>query len=214
MENSIRFAVAPTLQEGGVMLTSAQLAVLAEIAGPEAIMEMTSFHQLYVEMPGSSLDDITPRLEAVGLEVYPVGFVTKSLIACHFCRGAEESGLDTAQAINKVIAGIPTPYPMKIGYAGCPIATSEPLLKDIGIVKMRDTFDIYIGGEAKTIKEMRIAELFRSNVTANELLILIPSMIQAYAEHAKNKERFHRFLKRNTLEKYKEWVQECLIRAS
>ncbi|MGZ9584430.1 nitrite reductase [Paenibacillus marinisediminis] len=214
MDNTIRFAVAPALQEGGVMLTSAQLAVLAEIAGTDAIMEMTSFHQLYVEMPGSSLDEITLRLEAVGLEVYPVGFVTKSLIACHFCRGAEESGLDTAQAINQVIAGIPTPYPMKIGYAGCPIATSEPLLKDIGIVKMRDTFDIYIGGEAKTIKELRIAELFRSNVTANELLTLIPSMIQAYAEHAKNKERFHRFLKRNTLEQYNEWVQECLERAS
>ena len=186
MENSIRFAVAPKLQERGVMLTSAQLAALADIAGPHAIIEMTSFHQIYIEMQGETLEDVTARLSEVGLDVYPVGFVTKSLIACHFCRGAEESGLDTAKAVNQVIAGIPVPSPMKIGYAGCGIATSEPLMKDIGIVKMRDTFDIYVGGEPKTIKENKVAQLFISGVTADELLIWLPAMIQAYGQSAKS----------------------------
>lgn len=203
-----RFAVTAPLQLGGVMLTAVQLAELAAIIGEGAMLELTSFHQLYVEMTEVDMEQIKPRIEAIGLEVHPIGFVTKSLIACHFCRGAEESGLETARAVNRVIAGLPTPYPMKIGYAGCPIATSEPLMKDIGIVKMRDEFDIYVGGEPKTLKETVSASLFRSKVSAAELLTLLPIMIEVYVEHAKKKERFHRFLKRHTLAQYQEWVED------
>jgi hypothetical protein len=58
---------------------------------------------------------------------------TKSLIDCNFCRGAEEAGLDVAKDLNGAIAGHEVPSPLKIGYAGCALGTSEPLLKDIGV---------------------------------------------------------------------------------
>jgi precorrin-3B C17-methyltransferase len=47
--------------------------------------------------------------------------------------------------------------------SGCALGTSEPLLKDIAVVKMRDVFDIYVGGEAKGLKA-GIAQLIMPGV--------------------------------------------------
>ncbi|WP_278043214.1 hypothetical protein [Paenibacillus elgii] len=62
---------------------------------------MNTFKQLYAEVPLERRDAIKEDLERYGLEVYPAGFATKSLIACNFCKGAEETGLDTARTLNK-----------------------------------------------------------------------------------------------------------------
>lgn len=113
---------------------------------------MTTFKQLYVEMEEDRAESAKSALEAAGLQIHPAGFYTKSLITCNFCKGAEEAGLSVARSLDEAIAGRETPSPLKIGYSGCALATGEPLLKDIGIVKMRDTFDVYAGGEAKTLK--------------------------------------------------------------
>ncbi|MNI37207.1 Nitrite reductase [NAD(P)H] [compost metagenome] len=164
---------------------------------------MTSFKQLYVEVTVDQEEVIKEELERSGLEVNPAGFVTKALIACNFCRGGEEAGLETAQILNQAIAGIVTPTPLKIGYAGCALGTSEPLLKDISVVKMRDTFDIYVGGEPKGIKAA-IAKLLCTGVTKERLVMVITNIIDFYKEHAKGKEKFSKFLDRITLEQLKE----------
>jgi hypothetical protein len=57
-----------------------------------------------------------------------------------------------AALLDRAIVGKEVPSPLKIGYAGCALGTSEPLLKDIAVVKMNDVYDIYVGGEAKGIK--------------------------------------------------------------
>lgn len=46
--------------------------------------------------------------------------------------------------------------PLQDWMSGCALATGEPLLKDIGIVKMRDRYDIHIGGEAKSLERCSI----------------------------------------------------------
>ena len=88
---------------------------------------------------------------------------------------------------------------MKIGYAGCALGTSEPLLKDIGIVKMRDKFDIYVGGEPKGLKT-RIAKLLISGLTEERLAPVITAIIDYYKANAKAKEKFSRFIDRVTIE--------------
>lgn len=40
----------------------------------------------------------------------------------------------------------------KVGYVGCVFGISEFFLRDIGIVKMKEKFDIYVGGDLKGIK--------------------------------------------------------------
>ncbi|MFX3635039.1 MAG: nitrite reductase [Candidatus Pristimantibacillus sp.] len=198
-----KMAVSPAIQVGGSLFKPEQLAKIGALVDSDAKIEMTSFKQLYVEVPVDKHDAIKEELERSGLEVYPAGFATKALIACNFCKGEEEAGLETARTLNSAIAGIETPTPLKIGYAGCALGTSEPLLKDIGVVKMRDKFDIYVGGEPKGIKAAA-AELLHSGVSRDQLVQVITNIIDFYKEHAKGKEKFSKFVNRITLEQLKE----------
>ncbi|MEK4293072.1 nitrite reductase [Paenibacillus sp. FSL H8-0261] len=194
-----KIAVAPPIQVGGSLFTPEQLATIGAIVGTNARIEMTSFKQLYLEVPLEHREEIVEQLERTGLEVYPAGFVTKSLIACNFCKGAEEAGLAVAQKLNQSIAGIETPMPLKIGYAGCALGTSEPLLKDISVVKMRNTYEVFIGGEPKGLKTS-IAQSLRSGLSEDQLIPVILSLINYYKANAKGKEKFRKFIDRMTIE--------------
>lgn len=194
-----KIAVAPPIQVGGSLFTPEQLATIGAILGMHAQIEMTSFKQLYLEVPLEQREVIIEQLERIGLEVYPAGFVTKSLIACNFCKGAEEAGLAVAQKLNQSIAGIETPMPLKIGYAGCALGTSEPLLKDISVVKMRNTYEVFVGGEPKGLKTS-IAQSLRSGLTEDQLIPVILSLINYYKANAKGKEKFKKFIDRMTIE--------------
>lgn len=203
MGEKTKIAVSPAIQVGGSIFTPEQLAKIGTVVGVDAKIEMTTFKQLYVEVPLDRRDTIEEELRRSGLEVYPAGFATKSLIACNFCKGAEEAGLETALMLNQAIAGIETPTPIKVGYAGCALGTSEPLLKDIGVVKMRDTFDIYLGGEPKGLKAA-LAKLLVSGLSEARLVPVITNIIDHYKENAKGKEKFSKFVDRITLEQLKQ----------
>lgn len=193
------FAVTPGFEVGGSLFKPEQLAVLGSIVGNEAKIELTTFKQLYVKMDEAHIDEVQQKLKEYGLFIYPAGFYTKSLIACNFCRGAEEAGLDIANSLNEAIAGLPTPSPLKIGYAGCALGTSEPLLKDIGVIKMKDTYDIYVGGEPKSTKAA-VAELFLSNISSDQMIPIVLKLIEYYQQNAKKKEKFRKFVQRITID--------------
>lgn len=199
MGETTKIAISPAIQAGGSLFEPEQLARIGAVVEPDARIEMTPFKQLYAEVPLEKRETIQEELERYGLEVYPAGSATKSLIACNFCKGAEAAGLETARLLNQAIAGIETPTPLKIGYAGCALGTSEPLLKDIGVVKMRDTFDIYAGGEPKGMKPS-FAKLLLSGVTEDRLVPAVTSLIDYYKAHAKGKEKFSKFVDRVSLE--------------
>ncbi|WP_338080760.1 hypothetical protein [Cohnella luojiensis] len=116
----------------------------------DAEIEFTTFKQLYIDIEEDHFDETKEKLVEAGLEVYSTGFFSKNLIACNFCRGVEEAGLTVAIKLNEIVAGHTVPSPLKVGYAGCANATSEPLFKDIGIIKMKNGFNIYVGGEGKS----------------------------------------------------------------
>ncbi|MFS0855596.1 MULTISPECIES: nitrite reductase [Paenibacillus] len=211
MVEKIKIAISPVIQLGGSLFTPNQLVKIGNSVGTDAKVEMTTFKQLYAEVPIEQREAIKEELERIGLEVNPAGFVTKSLIACNFCKGAEEAGLETAKTLNKAIAGIETPAPLKIGYAGCALGTSEPLIKDIGVVKMRDKFDIYVGGESKGLKTS-FAKLLCSEITEDQLICAVTGIIDFYKEQAKGKEKFSKFVKRISLEQLQQIAEKSIER--
>ncbi|WP_339320862.1 nitrite reductase [Paenibacillus sp. FSL W8-0194] len=198
-----KIAVSTPIQVGGNVITPEQLTVIASAAGPDAHIEITPFRQIYVEIAAEEKEKVTEQLQQAGLEVCPAGAVVKGLIACQFCKGAEDAGLATAQAIHQAIAGMAAPVPIKVAYAGCALGTSEPLLKDIGVVKMKDTFSIYVGGEPKGIKTA-IAELLAEGLKEEQIIPAIMKVIDFYKSNAKGKEKFAKFVRRMTLEKIRE----------
>ncbi|CAG7657033.1 nitrite reductase [Paenibacillus allorhizosphaerae] len=201
------FAVTPGFEVGGTVFKPEQLAVLGAAVGADARIEMTTFKQLYVEMQEERAEEAKFKLQQIGLEVYPAGFYTKSLITCNFCKGAEEAGLSTARALDEAVAGLAAPSPLKIGYSGCALATGEPLLKDIGVVKMRDAYDIYIGGEAKSLKAAP-GFLFMERVSEDQLIPVVRGLIQYFQDHGKKKEKFSKFIERVTADALRAAVVE------
>jgi precorrin-3B C17-methyltransferase len=200
-----KFAVTPGFEVGGFLFKPEQLAILGSIVGEDANIEMTNFGQLYVAMDEQRLEEVQEQLRKTGLKIQPTGFYTKNLIACNFCRGAEEAGLEIAKTLDRAIAGHATPSPLKIGYAGCALGTSEPLLKDIAVIKMRDTFDIYVGGEPKGLKAA-LGQQFMSGLTEDQLIPVVTTLINYFQENGKKKEKFSKFIKRTAIEKLKEEV--------
>lgn len=200
MDQKVKIAAAAPIQVGGSLFTGEQLALIGSIAGQDVLIEMTPFKQLYIEVAADRKAEIEERLRNAGLEIYPQGAITKNVYACNFCKGAKEAGLETARRLNKAIAGIETPTPLKVGYAGCALGTSEPLLKDIGIIKMKDRFNIYLGGEPKGIKA-GLGELLISDIDEEQMIPFVLAIIKFYIANAKGKESFSKFVKRLGIEK-------------
>ncbi|MCM3631623.1 nitrite reductase [Paenibacillus glycanilyticus] len=194
-----KFAVSPGFEEGGSLFKPEQLAMLGSIVGADAKIELTTFKQLYIEMDENRIEDVQVQLRLVGLDIQPAGFYTKNLNTCNFCRGAADAGLDLAKRLDQAIAGKEVPSPLKIGYAGCALGTSEPLLKDISVVKMNKVYDVYVGGEAKGIKA-RLGELFVSGIPEEQVISLVTRLITVFQEQGKKKEKFSKFVERITKE--------------
>ncbi|WP_245772957.1 hypothetical protein [Paenibacillus catalpae] len=130
-------------------------------------------------MDEERLEEVKKELAEKGLEIYPSGFVTKSLITCNFCRGAEDAGVEIAQKLNRMIAGIPMPSPLKIGYAGCALGTSEPLA---------------------------FAELFVTGVDAEQMMNIVQRLVAYFQANGKNKEKFIKFIGRISIEELRNAV--------
>ncbi|WP_121614282.1 nitrite reductase [Mesobacillus foraminis] len=186
----------------GAKLNAKQLGVIAEhlIDGEE--LELTTFQQLYIEVPESKVEFVKGQFREAGVSCYPVGNYVKSLRTCNFCKGAEGEGMPVAIELNKRIAGKQVPFTLRPAYTGCPIGCGEPLVNDIGVMKVRDGYDLYIGGYAKG-KIAQIGILIMEQLTPEQLYVAVEKIIDIYAEHGKKREPLFKFINRYGLENLK-----------
>lgn len=182
----------------GAKLNAKQLMVIADYLGDQEL-ELTTFQQLYIEVLESDLVFIQKKFEEVGLSCYPVGNYVKSLRHCNFCKGAEEEGMPVAIELNKRIAGRPVPFTLRPAYTGCPIGCGEPLVNDIGVMKSRKGYDLYIGGKAKGA-DAKTGTLLLEQVQPNELYEAVDKVIDFYSENGKKREPFYKFVNRMGVE--------------
>ncbi len=179
----------------GAKLNAKQLMTICKYMGEDEELELTTFQQLYIEIPEDQKEEIMKEFENVGLACYPVGNFVKSLRTCNFCKGEEEEGMPVAKELNRRIAGKPVPFTLKVAYTGCPIGCGEPMLSDIGVMKIRDHYNLYVGGKAKG-KDAEVGTLLKENLTPEELYETVEKMIDVYAEMGKKRETFHKFMSR------------------
>lgn len=194
MENKIKIAVNGGIGFGA-KLNSKQLMTISKYMDEEDELELTTFQQLYIEILEEDKDEVIKEFESVGLKCYPVGNYVKSLRTCNFCKGEEREGMPVAKEINRRVAGKPVPFTLKVAYTGCIIGCGEPMLSDIGVMKYKDHYNLYVGGKAKG-KDAEVGSLLRENLTPEELYNTVEKIIAVYAEKGKKRETFHKFLKR------------------
>ncbi|GED32077.1 nitrite reductase [Brevibacillus centrosporus] len=192
--NRVTFAVSPEIRVGGTVFTPKDMIAIGQIVGDDAQIELTTFQQLIVEMNEEKSEEAKKALRDKGLCVYETGSVVKNLSVCTFCKGAEEEGLLAARNLNDSIVGMTVPFTMRVGYTGCPNACGEPLVKDIGIVKRKETFEIYVGGQTKTL-EAKMAELLVDQVKEEDLSPIVKSVVTLYQEKGKSGRSFSNLCK-------------------
>ncbi|MBT2690911.1 nitrite reductase [Bacillus sp. ISL-47] len=183
----------------GAKLTAKQLIILTKYMEENGELELTTFQQLYLEIDAERKEEIIKEFEQAGLYCYPVGSYVKSLRTCNFCKGEEEEGMPVAKEINKRIAGRPVPFTLKPAYTGCPVGCGEPLMNDIGIMKMKDTYDLYIGGKSKG-RDAEAGTLYMEGLNPDHLYSAIDKLIGIYQQNGKKREAFHKFVKRVGIE--------------
>jgi len=179
----------------GAKLNSKQLIIISKYLDEKEEIELTTFQQLYIEILEDKKEEIIEEFQNVGLECYPVGNFVKSLRTCNFCKGEEEEGMPVAKELNRLFAGEPVPVTLKVAYTGCPIGCGEPMLSDIGIMKIRDHYNLYVGGKAKG-KDAEVGSLLIENLTPEELYNAIEKILALYSQLGKKRETFYKFLKR------------------
>lgn len=179
----------------GSKLTAKQLLALAKYLEEGEELELTTFQQLYIEIPEDKKEEVIREFEETGLHCYPVGNYVKSLRTCNFCKGAEEEGMPVAIELNKKIAGKPVPFTLRAAYTGCPVGCGEPLINDIGIMKIKDNYNLYVGGKSKG-KDAEAGYLLLENLGPEELLLYVENLVQLYSEQGKKREAFHKFINR------------------
>jgi len=190
------FAVTPGLKH---LFTGRQLALLGEIVGDEAIVELTTFQQLLVQMDASRAEAARLALHEAGLKTYPAGAVVKNVRACGFCQGDEVEGYATAVALDETVAGMPVPFTLRVGYTGCTNGCGEPLMQDIGVVKAPEGFRIYAGGRASGLTP-RPGQLVAEGIAEEGLPEAVRRLIAFYQQHGQRRERFWKFVDRVGLE--------------
>ncbi|RSD25232.1 nitrite reductase [Mesobacillus subterraneus] len=193
-EKTVKLAVNGGINFGS-KLNARQLLVLAKYLPDDQELELTTFQQLYIEIPEGRKEEAVAEFEAAGLSCYPVGSFVKSLRTCNFCKGAEEEGMPVAIELNRRIAGKPVPFTLKPAYTGCPVGCGEPLVNDIGIMKVGEGYNLYAGGKSKG-QDAAPAGLLFEQLTPEELYQKVDRLIEIYAEHGKKREQMHKFMNR------------------
>ncbi len=191
----------------GAKLNAKQIAVIIEYLNDEHELELTTFQQLYIDIPESQVELAKERFKEAGLSYYPVGNFVKSLRTCNFCKGVEEEGMPVAIELNKRIAAKPVPFTLRPAYTGCPVGCGEPLVNDIGVMKRRNGYDLYIGGKAKG-KDAQVGTLLMEQLIPEQLYKAIEKMIDLYAEHGKKRESFFKFINRFGIDNLKNEISE------
>ena len=201
MEKMVKLAVNGGIAFGS-KLNAKQLAVIAAYMNEGDELEVTTFQQLYIEVLESKVLEVTERFTEVGLACYPVGNFVKSLRTCNFCKGSEQEGMPVAKELNTRIAGQAVPFTLRPAYTGCPIGCGEPLVNDIGVMKMRNGYDLYVGGKAKGF-DAATGTLLLTQLEPEQLYEAVEKIIAIYAEQGKKREPFFKFIHRFGIENLK-----------
>lgn len=179
----------------GAKLDAKQLVTISKYMNENDELELTTFQQLYIEIPENRKEEIMEEFESVGLACYPVGNFVKSLRTCNFCKGEEREGMPVAKELNRRFAGKPVPFTLKMAYTGCPIGCGEPMLSDIGVMKFKNHYNLYVGGKAKGM-DAEVGYLLEENLTPDELYETVEKIMDAYSQMSEKRESFFKFWKR------------------
>lgn len=194
------FAIAPHIPAG--VATPDILRKIADVAEryQAAAIKVTSAQRIAIV--GLQPEDVPKAWEDLGMDPgHAVGLCVRSVKVCpgmSFCKRGLQETLGIGTEIDKRYHGMSLPSKFKIGIAGCPNKCTDSASVDLGIMGTSKGYHLYVGGNGGV--KPRMADLLLENLTADQLIPAIDSIIEYYKEKAKPQERLGRLIDRMGLE--------------
>lgn len=183
----IKFPVTPHIPGG--LTTSEQLRQIADIAdqygGSLKIVGSA------ITIIGITLADGEKAIAELGCK--GESFIAKAVRSVSFCPGkpdcprALQDSSPLGLALDEEFFGQELPGKLRIAVSGCPNCCVEPLVKDIGMYGTAKGYTLAVGGSSGL--KAQIAKVVAEKVPAEEIPIIIRSILAYYRNHGKTKER-------------------------
>lgn len=190
----IKFPVTPHIPGG--LTTSQQLRQIADIAdqygGSLKIVGNT------ITIIGLSLADGEQAMAKLGCK--SESFIAKAVRSVAFCPGkphcprALQDSSTLGMALDEEFFGQELPGKLRIAVSGCPNCCVEPLVKDIGMYGTAKGYTLAVGGSSGF--HAQVARVVGEKVPAEEISLIIPSILTYYRAHGKSKERLGEIIDR------------------
>ncbi|WP_416148391.1 nitrite reductase large subunit NirB [Salipaludibacillus sp. HK11] len=118
----------------------------------------------------------------------------KTCVGENFCRFGTQDSIGLGIAIEKKFERLNTPHKVKMAVSACPRNCAEGGIKDVGVVGVEGSWQIYVGGNGGTT--LRAADLLCTVTSDEEVLEMISAYLQLYRENARYLERTSHYLER------------------
>jgi len=190
------YAVVPHIPCG--VITSEQLRRIAAVADDFDCQALKITNAQRIALVGLRQDQVDAVWAALGMPTgHAVGDCVRSVKACPgttFCKRGQRDSLAVGQVLDQLQHGRKLPAKFKIGVSGCPNQCSETAIKDIGLVGLRNGWDVWVGGSGGVAP--RLAVRLARQLDDKAVIATVGRILDYYEREAKPKERFFKFIAR------------------
>lgn len=133
-----------------------------------------------------------------------VGLCVRSIRSCPgttYCRLGKQDALGIGLELDKRYHARILPGKFKMAVSGCHLSCSESWVRDIGLIGLKDGWQVVIGGNVGA--DPRIAQEIASGLEDADILEVVDKIVQCYQETAQKGERLGKTIERIGLEPFK-----------
>ena len=184
------YAIAPHIPCG--MVTPQLLRTIADVAEKYDAQAIKITGAARVVLVGLKEEHIDAAWNELHLDKgAAVGLCVRSVRACPgntYCRLGKQDALGMGMTLDKKYHSLELPGKFKMAVSGCHLSCSESWVRDIGLIGLKDGWQLVIGGNVGA--EPRIAQELVSGLDDKQVLDAIDKTVQCYKENAKNGRTF------------------------
>lgn len=197
------YAVAPHLPCG--VVTPDQLRTLADVAEKYDVAALKITSAARIAIVGLKEENVDAVWEELGLAPgAAVGICVRSVKACPgttFCKRGQQDSLGVGMRLDAKYHGVEMPGKLKMGVSGCPNQCAETCIKDVGLVGKSKGWTVMVGGNGGP--RPRLSQAIADNLSTEDALALVDTIIAYYQANAKRMERVGRMIERIGLDAFK-----------
>ncbi|WP_319406607.1 NAD(P)/FAD-dependent oxidoreductase [uncultured Desulfosarcina sp.] len=194
--DKVTYAIAPHIPCG--VITPQLLRTIADVAEKYDAQAIKITGATRVALVGLKEENIDAAWNELQLDKgAAVGLCVRSVRACPgttYCRLGKQDALGMGMELDRRYHGLELPGKFKMAVSGCNLSCSESWVRDIGLIGLKDGWQMVIGGNVGA--EPRIAQELVSGLDDNLVLEAIDKTVQCYTENAKKGERLGKMIER------------------